>query len=91
MAMVTVFLVAWTPYAMSSLYVMIQKTAPIWVHVLPTMFAKSCTLLNPIICAVISSKFRQAASALILRRNTVVPHIPSNEEGSGCGVELTPR
>jgi hypothetical protein len=67
--MVSVFLLAWTPYATISIYTIVNDYTPNWMLVLPTMFAKSCTLLNPIVCAFVSSKFRKAARNMLQGSN----------------------
>ena len=76
--MVSVFLLAWTPYATISIYTIVNDYTPNWMLVLPTMFAKSCTLLNPIVCAFVSSTFRKAARNMLQRSNL---HIQPTNHG----------
>lgn len=81
LSMVTVFIIAWTPYTLASLYTMSNDATSVWVIVVPTMLAKSCTLLNPVVCALTSSKFRKAARKMLTKNNTVQPTV--------AGIELT--
>ncbi|XP_071177770.1 rhodopsin, G0-coupled-like [Mytilus edulis] len=73
LAMIAVFLIAWTPYAIVSIYSMFSNGLHPWTLVIPTMLAKSSTLLNPTVCALLSCKFRKAAMRLFSRKNKVKP------------------
>ncbi|XP_035671777.1 rhodopsin, G0-coupled-like [Branchiostoma floridae] len=62
LAMVVSFLIAWTPYAVSSTWdILTEEDLPIIATILPTMFAKSSCMMNPIIYSCCNGKFRQAA------------------------------
>ncbi|XP_078663176.1 uncharacterized protein LOC144906607 [Branchiostoma floridae x Branchiostoma belcheri] len=63
LTMVVSFLIAWTPYAVSSTWdILSEEDLPIIATILPTMFAKSSCMMNPVIYACCSNKFRQAAA-----------------------------
>ncbi|XP_022096382.1 pinopsin-like [Acanthaster planci] len=60
--MITCFLVAWTPYSAFSLYVTASKDntiSPVAASV-PAMFAKACTVYNPIIYFLLNQQFKDA-------------------------------
>nr|BAC76019.1 opsin [Branchiostoma belcheri] len=62
LTMVVSFLIAWTPYAVSSTWdILSAEDLPIIATILPSLFAKSSCMMNPIIYACCNTKFRQAA------------------------------
>ncbi|XP_060082834.1 pinopsin-like [Ylistrum balloti] len=70
------YILAWTPYTFLSIWVMFVGDVEPWVHVLPTMMAKSSTLSNAIVYGVLSSKFRESVKKLFKRnQNQVVPRV----------------
>nr|DAC74073.1 TPA_exp: Go opsin [Branchiostoma belcheri] len=56
--MVILFMVAWTPYTVSSFWSTLVNEIPLWAATYPTMFAKSSCVFNPLIYAVAHKKFR---------------------------------
>ncbi|OWF45539.1 pinopsin-like [Mizuhopecten yessoensis] len=73
-AMLFSYLFAWTPYTVLSIWVMFVGDVEPWVHVIPTMMAKTSTLSNSIVYGILSSKFRESAKAMFKRnRNRVAP------------------
>ena len=58
--MITCFLVAWSPYSIFALYVAASKDNKVSVvgATLPAMFAKACTVYNPIIYFLINKQVR---------------------------------
>ena len=70
--MIITYTFAWTPYAVISLWVMYISDVPVWVHVLPTMMAKSSCLVNPIVYCVLSENFRNAVKTLITKKKTTI-------------------
>ncbi|CAC5404306.1 unnamed protein product [Mytilus coruscus] len=69
LAMVSAFLVAWSPYAVICLYFMLSEARPnsTWPYIVPTMFAKSSIVLSPLSCALFSSSFRKSVKQLFSR------------------------
>ncbi|XP_078587021.1 visual pigment-like receptor peropsin [Branchiostoma floridae x Branchiostoma japonicum] len=62
MTMVVSFLIAWTPYAVSSTWdILTEEDLPIIATILPSLFAKSSCMMNPIIYTCCNGKYRQAA------------------------------
>ncbi|XP_038074206.1 rhodopsin-like [Patiria miniata] len=60
--MISCFLVAWTPYSVFSLYVAASKNntvSPVAASI-PAMFAKACTVYNPIIYFLLNQQFKDA-------------------------------
>ncbi len=58
--MITAFLVAWTPYASFALYVAAgnaDKITPV-MGTVPSLFAKMCTVYNPIIYFLLNKQVR---------------------------------
>ncbi|XP_033739547.1 pinopsin-like isoform X2 [Pecten maximus] len=73
-AMLTSYLIAWTPYTFLSVWIMFIGDVKPWVHVLPTMMAKSSTLTNAIVYGILSSKFRESVKLMFKRNmNRVAP------------------
>ncbi|XP_066272876.1 visual pigment-like receptor peropsin [Branchiostoma lanceolatum] len=69
LAMVVSYLFVWTPYAVSSTWnVFVDGDLPVLATVLPSLFAKTSCMLNPIIYTCCNSKFRQAVSKSLRRR-----------------------
>ncbi|VDI35126.1 Hypothetical predicted protein [Mytilus galloprovincialis] len=66
LAMVSAFLIAWSPYAIICLFFMISEARPssTWPYIVPTMFAKSSIVLSPLSCALFSSSFRKSVKQL---------------------------
>ncbi|XP_063040941.1 opsin-5-like [Engraulis encrasicolus] len=60
------FLMAWTPYAATSFWLVFNPTSPLppVVSLLPTLFANSASAYNPIILYFMSSQFRSNARKL---------------------------
>nr|AWU78801.1 Go opsin [Branchiostoma lanceolatum] len=56
--MVILFVVAWTPYTVSSFWSILVQKIPLAAATYPTMFAKSSCVFNPIIYAIAHKKFR---------------------------------
>ena len=55
--MIAGFIIAWSPYAIVSLYVAISKTRVVpMVSTIPVMLAKSSTFYNPIIYAIMNKQ-----------------------------------
>ncbi|KAI8503533.1 hypothetical protein Bbelb_185040 [Branchiostoma belcheri] len=54
--MVILFMVAWTPYTVSSFWSTLVNEIPLWAATYPTMFAKSSCVFNPLIYAVAHKK-----------------------------------
>lgn len=73
--MVGVFLIAWTPYTVVSIYSIWSDSLSTWMLLLPTLLAKSCTLLNPTVCALMSSKFRKAARMMFCKNKRIHPTV----------------
>ncbi|XP_035666063.1 opsin-5-like [Branchiostoma floridae] len=61
------FILAWTPYSLVSLYATFGdlKSLPIIYSILPSMFAKSASIYNPIIYFFMNDSFRRDVTALI--------------------------
>ncbi|VDI27243.1 visual pigment-like receptor peropsin [Mytilus galloprovincialis] len=75
LSMVGVFLIAWTPYTVVSIYSIWSNSLSTWMLLLPTLLAKSCTLLNPTVCALMSSKFRKAARMMFCKNKRIHPTV----------------
>lgn len=75
LSMVGVFLIAWTPYTVVSIYSIWSDSLSTWMLLLPTLLAKSCTLLNPTVCALMSSKFRKAARRMFCKNKRIHPTV----------------
>ncbi|KAK3097646.1 hypothetical protein FSP39_011701 [Pinctada imbricata] len=68
LGMISAYTLAWTPYAIISMWVMYISDVPVWIHVLPTMMGKSACLVNPIVYGICSENFRKAVKALFVKR-----------------------
>ena len=66
--MVATFIIVWTPYTTVCVYMMFHHEAPTWMLVFPTMMAKCSVVLSPLVLALFSSYFREAASNLLCSR-----------------------
>jgi hypothetical protein len=64
---ISLFLLAWTPYAFVCLWAAIgdPKTIPPLLLVAPPVFAKSSACYNPVLYALINKRFRLAFRKLI--------------------------
>lgn len=94
MMMLLAFLVAWTPYAIVSMYATFTSaTVSPLISTLPSLFAKLSTFYNPIIYFFMYSKFRKAGKDMILnifssvnsiscRRKAVVLPIKKQSQGN---------
>ncbi|XP_069104317.1 visual pigment-like receptor peropsin isoform X2 [Argopecten irradians] len=72
--MLSSYILAWTPYTLLSLWVMFIGDVQPWLHVFPTLMAKSSTLSNAIVYGILSSKFRESIKRMFNRkRPQVVP------------------
>ena len=80
--MIGAFLVCWTPYATISMISMCGVSVSTQVTALPTMFAKLSCALNPVIYALMSSRFREALGALNPLRQR------SRDRGATAATEL---
>ncbi|XP_071495423.1 visual pigment-like receptor peropsin [Diadema antillarum] len=63
--MMITFVIVWTPYAIESLWAAHAHNVSDLASVLPTMFAKSSCMMNPIIFLFSSSKFRRDVRRLV--------------------------
>ncbi|KAK3587243.1 hypothetical protein CHS0354_030430 [Potamilus streckersoni] len=66
--MVVLFIIAWTPYAVITVWNIFYKPVDSNVQVLPTMFAKISCASNPIIHGFLSDRFRESARRLFLKK-----------------------
>lgn len=89
--MVLAYLIAWTPYAVVSLYssFIASDITPL-LSVMPAFFAKLSSCYNPIIYFFMYSKFRKAAKKLFTR-HVVAPDSTSGQGGSKSFVTSFPR
>ncbi|XP_048583454.1 melanopsin-B-like [Nematostella vectensis] len=71
LAMTLAFLVAWSPYAITSLYISWTgiQTIPDIARILPPMFAKAYSCYNPVIYYGMSRKFRRGVRRTLGRRD----------------------
>ncbi|XP_033636705.1 pinopsin-like [Asterias rubens] len=87
--MITCFLVAWSPYSIFALYVAASKDNKVSVvgATLPAMFAKACTVYNPIIYFLINKQFKEAFIDLMCcgRNPFSRDDEPAGNTGSGGG------
>ncbi|XP_066277997.1 visual pigment-like receptor peropsin [Branchiostoma lanceolatum] len=68
LTMVVSFLIAWTPYAVSSTWnVLVYGDLPVLATILPSLFSKLSCMMNPIIYTCCNTKFRQAVSKSLRR------------------------
>nr|AWU78799.1 neuropsin [Branchiostoma lanceolatum] len=61
------FILAWTPYSLVSIYATFRdlESIPVILSILPSMFAKSASIYNPIIYFFMNDSFRRDVTALI--------------------------
>lgn len=89
--MVFAYLIAWTPYAVVSLYssFVASDISPL-LSVMPAFFAKLSSCYNPIIYFFMYSKFRKAAKKMLLR-HLVTPETNSGQAASNTFATSFPR
>ncbi|KAL3856734.1 hypothetical protein ACJMK2_011457, partial [Sinanodonta woodiana] len=68
LTMIVLFLIAWTPYAVITVWNIFYQPVNANIQVLPTMFAKISCASNPIIHGFLSDRFRQSARELFLKK-----------------------
>lgn len=74
LAMVTTFIIIWTPYTVMTFWNLVATPASSSVQVLPTMFAKLNCVANPVIYSLLSDRFREAAMRAFPCKNKVGPN-----------------
>ncbi|XP_070574449.1 rhodopsin, G0-coupled-like [Ptychodera flava] len=67
MVMVASFVIVWTPYAVVSILSVYHSDMSRGTYVIPTMFAKSSCMMNPIIYLLCSRKYRTEFTGLFCR------------------------
>ncbi|KAL3856735.1 hypothetical protein ACJMK2_011458, partial [Sinanodonta woodiana] len=75
LTMVIMFLIAWTPYAVITVWNIFSTPVNANIQVLPTMFAKISCASNPIIHGFLSYSFRQSARRLFIKKVNKVDEI----------------
>ncbi|KAG8449606.1 hypothetical protein GDO86_016303 [Hymenochirus boettgeri] len=88
----TAFLLAWSPYAVISMWSACGYQVPALTSIVATLFAKSASFYNPIIYLGLSTKFRQELKALMcclrqergLIQSFQKPAIVSDPKGKFC-------
>ncbi|XP_019623839.1 PREDICTED: opsin-5-like isoform X2 [Branchiostoma belcheri] len=82
------FILAWTPYSLVSLYATFGDlpSLPVILSILPSMFAKSASIYNPIIYFFMNDSFRRDVTAMI---KFSIPK-PGSTTGSQSAWEKTP-
>ncbi|KAI8481444.1 hypothetical protein Bbelb_408180 [Branchiostoma belcheri] len=82
------FILAWTPYSLVSLYATFGDlpSLPVILSILPSMFAKSASIYNPIIYFFMNDSFRRDVTAMIKLN---IPK-PGSTTGSQSAWEKTP-
>ncbi|KAK3587244.1 hypothetical protein CHS0354_030431 [Potamilus streckersoni] len=75
LTMVVLFLIAWTPYAVITVWNIFSTPVNANIQILPTMFAKISCATNPIIHGFLSYSFRQTTRRLLLKKPNENRHL----------------